>query len=82
MFIVIIYLTIQMSISYGLIIYFAQQTIKELKLRNHTLTVRSKQLQRQFSRILLIQVCLGFFAHLIEKDFYVYAGLPGRFSEK
>lgn len=52
----IIYLLIFLSICYSFIIWFAYQTIKELKLQEPVLTDQILLLQNQFSKTLLVQV--------------------------
>lgn len=54
-----------MAICYGLIAWFAQQTIKELKSQKFVLTERTKNLQRQFSRIMLIQAVTQIFPSFV-----------------
>lgn len=50
------YLTFSLIICYGLTIWLARQTIKELNIQEHELTERTKKLQRQFSKALFVQV--------------------------
>lgn len=58
MIMAVFYVVVLLPICYGLIIWLARATIKELKVQKDALTARTKVLQNQFSRTLFVQVSI------------------------